>query len=136
MAVPRMAVSPCREHTSRRAGGSWRLGSGCRARRWPPALSVWTAWSARGRVVRPDGCVGNVVRNRGAVPAVRQQRFRTDVLSQAVAELLADPEARSDQVEGSRRAVEMLGLGELRRGGASPSERAATVVLEIISRTA
>lgn len=94
-----------------------------------------TAWAARRMILVDYICLVNLVLDEAAVPEFIQQRCRPDLLSRAVAALLDDPEARSVQVEASRRAVDMLGLGELRRGGASPSELAAAVVLEVIADT-
>lgn len=90
-----------------------------------------TAWAARRMILVDYICLVNLVLDEAAVPEFIQERCRADLLSQAVAELLDDPEVRSHQLEAACRAVEMLGLG-----GASPSQRAASVVLEVIAKGA
>ena len=87
-----------------------------------------TAWAMRRVVLVPYACLVNLILDRPVVPEFIQERCRPELLAEAVANLLDDPEARAAQIGAARRAVEILGLG-----GASPSERAAEVVLGIIA---
>ena len=88
-----------------------------------------TAWAMRRVLLVPYACLVNLILDRPVVPEFIQQRCRPELLAEAVAGLLDDPEARAAQIGDARRAVEILGLG-----GASPSARAAEVVLGIIAR--
>lgn len=88
-----------------------------------------TAWLARRTVLVDYACLVNLILDREAVPEFIQERCRPDLLADAVAELLANSETREAQIRAARAAVETLGLG-----GASPSERAAGVVLGIIKK--
>lgn len=87
-----------------------------------------TAWLARRMVLVEYVCLVNLILDQPAIPEFIQERCRSDLLAEAVAGLLDDPEARAAQKAAARRAVEILGLG-----GVSPSARAAEVVLGIIA---
>ncbi len=88
-----------------------------------------TAWAARRMILVPYACLVNLILDQPAVPEFIQERCRPDLLAEAIASLLDDPEARAAQNAAARRAVEILGLG-----GVSPSARAAEVVLGIIAQ--
>ena len=88
-----------------------------------------TAWLAR-RMIRVDYvCLVNLILDRPAVPELIQEMCRPDLLAEAVSLLLRDEDARQRQIGEARRAVEQLGLG-----GSPPSDRAAAVVLNVMSR--
>ena len=87
-----------------------------------------TAWLAR-RIIRvPYVCLVNLILARPVVPEFIQQDCRADLLAEAVAGLYDDGDARAAQITGGRQAAELLGLG-----GAPPSDRAADVVLKVIT---
>ena len=88
-----------------------------------------TVWLAR-RMIRVDYvCLVNLILDRPAVPELIQERCRPDLLAEAVSLLLRDEDARQRQIGEARRAVEQLGLG-----GSPPSDRAAAVVPNVMSR--
>ena len=88
-----------------------------------------TAWLARRMVLVPYACLVNLILDQPAVPEFIQETCRPDVLAEAVAGLLDDEELCQAQRDAARRAVDIL-----RPEGASPSERAAEVVLEVIKK--
>ena len=69
----------------------------------------------------------NVILEREAVPELLLEDCLPDRLAAALDKLLGDEAARNAQKVASAEALERLG-----RGGPSPSERAAEVVLKII----
>jgi len=72
----------------------------------------------------------NLVMDRAVVPEFLQERCTPDLLVPALADLLADGEARRRQLAGLAEAVVRLQPPS----GVSPSEAAADIVLEIIAR--
>lgn len=73
--------------------------------------------------------IANLVLGRAVVPELLQKRCRPDLLAEACGRLLLDPEARAVQSEALREAAALLGLG-----GASPTERAAEMLLQIMAK--
>jgi len=69
----------------------------------------------------------NILVDQPVVPELLQERCNPQSLAEAVERLLLDTGARATQVEGARRALEILGFG-----GESPSRRAAESVLTFI----
>jgi len=91
-------------------------------------VSPFTAWLAR-RLVRVSYAnLVNLVLDRPAVPELIQEDCRPERLAAALDTLLADEAARRAQVEAGREALARLG-----RGGPSPGDRAAAVVLDVIA---
>lgn len=91
-------------------------------------VSPFTAWLAR-RLVRVSYAnLVNLVLDRPAVPELLQEDCQPERLTAALETLLADEAARRAQIEAGREALARLG-----RGGPSPGERAAAVVLDVIS---
>lgn len=91
-------------------------------------VSPLTAWLAR-RLVRVSYAnLVNLVLDRPAVPELLQGDCRPERLAAALETLIADDAARRSQVEAGREALARLG-----RGGPSPGERAAAVVIEVIA---
>lgn len=88
-----------------------------------------TAWLARRMILVPYACLVNLILDQPAVPEFMQEACRPDMLAEAVAGLLDDEELRQAQRDAARRAVEILSPE-----GASPSERAAEVVLSVIKQ--
>ncbi len=72
--------------------------------------------------------VVNLLLDREVVPELLQEKCRPELLSEAVARLLRDPEARRAQVEGSLAGLRQLGLD-----GPPPSLRAARTILGVIA---
>ena len=92
-------------------------------------VNALSAWLAR-RIIRvPYVNLVNIVLGREAVPELLQEDCQPDKLADAVERLLDDEFVRRQQKEASKEALSRLG-GE---GGVSPSNRAARVVLDLIS---
>lgn len=70
----------------------------------------------------------NLMLDRMLVPELLQEDCRPDKLAAAVAGLLDDPAARQAQIEGAALVAGWLGLG-----ATPPSERAATVVRQVVA---
>ncbi|WP_316976357.1 lipid-A-disaccharide synthase [Shumkonia mesophila] len=87
-----------------------------------------TAWLARRLVRVPYANLVNLVLDRPAVPELIQEDCRPERLTAALDALFVDEAARRAQVEAGREALTRLG-----RGGPSPGERAAAVVLDVIA---
>ncbi len=80
------------------------------------------------RMVRVDYvCLINLLLDRLAVPELLLKDCRADRIADEAARLLDDGEARRAQLDAGREALEML-----RPDGASPSDRAAEMVLRIM----
>jgi lipid-A-disaccharide synthase len=76
----------------------------------------------------PYACLVNLLLNEPVVPEFLQERCRTDLLSEAVDELLTDERVRATQLAGARRALNGLGMD-----GEPPSVRAARAVLAMLA---
>lgn len=87
-----------------------------------------TVWAARRMIRVPYVGLVNLILDRPLVPELLQECCRPDMLADAVATLLADADARNEQISGMRRVAEMVGLG-----GEPPSDRAARIILDIIA---
>ncbi len=88
-----------------------------------------TAWIA-GKLIRtPYVNLINIVLDRAVVPELLQQDCRADVLMKALGDLLTDQDLAHKQIAAAGQALDQLG-----RGGESPSERAADVILSIINQ--
>jgi lipid-A-disaccharide synthase len=86
-----------------------------------------TALVARRLIRIPHVCLVNLLADQSVVPEFLQADCRGYRLAAAVGRLMADEAARNAQVAAAREAVRRLDVG-----AASPSERAADVVLEVI----
>ncbi len=71
----------------------------------------------------------NLVLDREVLPEFLQHRCRPATLADAVARLVCDPAARSEQLAGIAEAVQLLSVG-----GERPSRIAARTILEIIAQ--
>lgn len=71
----------------------------------------------------------NILLDRPVVPEFLQEACRPELLADAVASLLEDPGARALQQAAGQEAARLLGSD-----GASPSERAADVVCQVLAR--
>lgn len=91
-------------------------------------LSPPSAWLARRLIRVPYVSLVNLVLDRPVMPELLQEDCRPERLVAALASLLDDGAARRAQTEAGREALVRLG-----RGGPSPGERAATVVLDVIA---
>ncbi len=89
-----------------------------------------TAWIAGKLLKTPYVNLVNIVLGRAAVPELLQQDCRADRLADAVGELLTDRELAKKQIAAAGEALDRLG-----RGGRSPSDRAADIIISIIERT-
>lgn len=86
-----------------------------------------TAWLARRLIRVRFVTLLNLVLDRAAVPELLQNDCVPDKLAAAVARLLDDPAARTEQVAATTAA-----LAALKPEGALPSEKAAEVVLSLV----
>ena len=71
----------------------------------------------------------NLILDREAIPEFLQGRCRADEMAAVIEGLLADKRLRDDQIKAYDEA-----LKQLQPDGASPAERAAEVVLDVIAR--
>ncbi|WP_298372150.1 lipid-A-disaccharide synthase [Azospirillum sp.] len=71
----------------------------------------------------------NLMLDRMLVPELLQEDCRPDHLARAFGRLLDDPQARQAQIDGVAEVARWLGQGDV-----PPSERAARVVLDIVSQ--
>ncbi|MFQ5939896.1 MAG: lipid-A-disaccharide synthase, partial [Alphaproteobacteria bacterium] len=94
-------------------------------------LSALTGWWLRLQIRVKYVNLINLILDRPLIPELIQENCRGAQLAEAVGRLLADPEERQRQIEGSREAMGRLGLG-----GPPPSNRAAEAILEIIADAA
>lgn len=91
-------------------------------------VSPVSAWLAR-RLIRVSYVsLVNLVLDRPVTPELLQEDCRPERLTAALDVLLTDEAARRAQIEAGREALLRLG-----RGGPSPGERAAAVVLDVIA---
>ena len=72
----------------------------------------------------------NLILRREVIPEFLQEKCRADLLAPAFQHLLEDEPARQEQITQMRRALLQLGAEDT----ISPSDKAAKVVMEIISR--
>lgn len=91
-------------------------------------LNPLTAWLARRLLRVRYVSLVNLVLDRPVMPELLQEDCRPERLEEALGGLLGDAAARAVQAEAGREALERLGYG-----GASPGERAAAAVLDIIA---
>jgi lipid-A-disaccharide synthase len=75
----------------------------------------------------------NLILDRPVVPELLQYDCRADLMAAALGRLLDDPGARATQIEAGRVVSDALGRAEMRRGGPTPSERAAKILLDLIA---
>jgi lipid-A-disaccharide synthase len=73
--------------------------------------------------------LANLVIGENVVPEFLQRQCKPDLLADALLGLLADSPQRQRQIQAFRRLDAIMGVG-----GAAPSDRAATAVLEIAAR--
>jgi lipid-A-disaccharide synthase len=92
-------------------------------------MNPLTAAIARRVVKVPYITLVNLILNRRIVPEFVLDACRPERLAPALSEVMVDGPARRAQIEGFKQAVALLRAGE-----ASPSERAAAVILETIAR--
>lgn len=78
----------------------------------------------------------NLILDRSVVPELLQGDCRPDRLAQAVGRLFDDPAARAAQVEAGIAVGNRLGRAEMDVGGPTPSERAAKILLDLITARA
>jgi lipid-A-disaccharide synthase len=71
----------------------------------------------------------NLMLDRMLVPELLQEDCRPDHLARELGRLLDDPQARQEQIDGVAEVARWLGQGDV-----PPSERAARVVLDIVSQ--
>lgn len=71
----------------------------------------------------------NLMLDRMLVPELLQEECRPDRLADALGRLLDDPQARQAQIDGVAEVARWLGQGDV-----PPSERAARVVLDLVSQ--
>ncbi len=91
-------------------------------------VSPVSAWLAR-RLIRVSYVsLVNLVLDRPVMPELLQEECRPELLTASLDVLLTDEAARRTQIEAGREALLRLG-----RGGPSPGERAAAVVLDVIA---
>lgn len=90
-----------------------------------------TALVARRLIKVPHVCLVNLLAGRGVVPELLQEDCREERLAAAVGQLLTSEAARRSQTAAAAEAVR-----QLRPAAASPSERAAEVVLAVLRRSA
>jgi len=89
-----------------------------------PLTALIAAWLVKARFAH----IVNLVLDREAVPEFLQGACRPDFLAAAVEDLLSDDDRRERQLVAYAEALKQLGLG-----GPSPSERAATAVLDALT---
>jgi lipid-A-disaccharide synthase len=92
-------------------------------------MNPLTAAIARRVVKVPYITLVNLILNRRIVPEFVLDACRPERLAPALGEVMVDGPARRAQIEGFKEAVALLRAGE-----ASPSERAAAVILETMAR--
>ena len=90
-------------------------------------VSALSAWMARRMIQVPHVAMPNLIAGRLIVPELLQEGCTPESIADAVAGLLGDPSMRAAQKAALAEVCEKLG-----RGGATPSERAAAVVLSAI----
>lgn len=88
-------------------------------------VSGLTAWIVRRMVKVQYASLPNLILNQGLIPEFLQERCNPAELADAVGRLLQDEAARQAQIDGGAEVARRLG-----RGGPSPSEIAASVVLD------
>jgi lipid-A-disaccharide synthase len=88
-----------------------------------------TVWLARRLVRVRHLALVNILLDRPAIPELLQEACRGETLAGAVAGLLENPVAREAQRAAMREAVAML-----QPGSEAPSDRAASVVLDVMTR--
>ncbi len=71
----------------------------------------------------------NLMLDRMLVPELLQEECRPDRLADALGRLLDNPQARQEQIDGVAEVARWLGQGDV-----PPSERAARVVLDLVSQ--
>lgn len=94
-------------------------------------VSPLSAWIARRMVKVTQVSLINLVLGRAAVPELIQEQCRPELLAEALVRLLRDDAARARQKADLAETMRAL-----TPEGATPSERAAAVVLELARRTA
>ena len=72
----------------------------------------------------------NLILDREAVPEFLQEACRADFLAPALEDLLRDEDRRQSQVSAYKEAIDKLS-----HRGASPADRAAKTVLDVIARS-
>ena len=90
-------------------------------------VTALTAWLLRRLVKVKWACLVNLLLDREVVPEFLQERCRPDLLATALAQLMDDQAVRRAQADGIAQALARLG-----QGTASPSRRAAALILETI----
>ncbi len=88
-----------------------------------------TAWVARRLIKTPYVNLINVVLDRPVVPELIQQQCRAELLGSKLSELLTDRDLADRQIADAG-----IALDELGRGGPSPSDRAADVIISIVNQ--
>jgi len=88
-----------------------------------------TFWVGRRLVSVRHLSLVNILLGRAAVPELVQDDCRGDALAPALAGLLENPAAREAQRAAMREAVDLV-----RPGAEAPSDRAASVVLDVMAR--
>ena len=88
-----------------------------------------TAWVAGMLIKTPYVNLINIILGRSVVPEFLQKECRADLLGRALSDLLEDRNLARKQIAASQEALIQLG-----RGGPSPSDRAADVILSIINK--
>ncbi len=94
-------------------------------------LMPLSAWIARRMMRVRYATFVNLILDRELVPEFLQEKCTPPLLAKAVARLLSDAQARKAQIDGARKVARELGLG--RR---PPSEHAAEVILDFVTRRA
>ncbi len=92
-------------------------------------VSPISGWFARRLIRVPHVAMPNLIAQRLIVPELLQENCTPERITAAVGHLLENPEARAEQQVTLRQICASLG-----RDGASPSARAAAVVLDVIEK--
>ena len=93
-------------------------------------VSGLTAWIVRQMITVQYASLPNLILDKPLLPEFIQERCTAPLLSQAVSDLLLDQTLRQAQIEGGAEVARQLG-----KGGPSPSDIAAKVVLDYAIRT-